>query len=223
MASEILCTIMEVLKQSKDSGNLAQIHSLNREILDQFGIMSAEEIFIFINRRQRINLAKHAVQLGANLAEIVELLTWKDFEGFVAEVLIENNYECVESFRRRGNLSIQGMEIDVIGVRGRTVIAIDAKMWSIRSGKTSALKRAAERQKERTHELSDELDALSKKITRLTSGNYRLVPVLVTWLVEDVELHEGVPVVPIFKLNSFILDFDQYEDLIVSYLGSCNI
>ncbi|MHA3964217.1 MAG: hypothetical protein AM325_011855, partial [Candidatus Thorarchaeota archaeon SMTZ1-45] len=65
--------------------------------------------------------------------------------------------------------------------------------------------------------------ALSKKITRLTSGNYRLVPVLVTWLVEDVELHEGVPVVPIFKLNSFILDFDQYEDLIVSYLGSCNI
>ena len=57
------------------------------------------------------------------------------------------------------------------------------------------------------------------KITNLTPGDYLLFPVLVTWLVEDVELHEGVPVVPIFKLNSFILDFYQYEDLMVSYLG----
>ncbi len=219
MAPELLSSIIEILRQTKENGVLVQINSLRSEILDQLGVASVKEDSVGISRTQRINLAKRAVQLGGNIAEVMELLTWKDFEGFVAAVLTENNYECVESFRRRGNSSIQGMEIDVIGARGRTIIAIDAKMWSIRSGKTSALKRAAERQKERTQELSKELDILSNKLTRLTSGEYKLVPVLVTWLVEDVELHEGVPVVPIFKLNSFILDFDQYDDLIVSYLG----
>lgn len=219
MAPELLSSIIEILRQTKENGVLVQINSLRSEILDQLGVASVKEDSVAISRTQRINLAKRAVQLGGNIAEVMELLTWKDFEGFVAAVLTENNYECVESFRRRGNSSIQGMEIDVIGARVRTIIAIDAKMWSIRSGKTSALKRAAERQKERTQELSKELDILSNKLTRLTSGEYKLVPVLVTWLVEDVELHEGVPVVPIFKLNSFILDFDQYDDLIVSYLG----
>jgi hypothetical protein len=149
----------------------------------------------------------------------MELLTWKDFEGFVAAILTEHTYQCVESFRRRGNSQMHGMEIDVIGVRGATIIAIDAKMWGIRSGKATALKTAAEKQKTRTQELSEELDKLAKKIGKLSAREYQLLPVIVTWLVEEVELHEGVPVVPIFKLNAFILDFDQYEDLIVSYSG----
>lgn len=114
---------------------------------------------------------------------------------------------------------MHGMEIDVVGVRGRTIIAIDAKMWGVRSGKGSALKTAAEKQKTRTLELSSELDRLSKKLTSLTNGSYTIFPVLVTWLVEDVELHEGVPVVPIFKLNSFIHELDNYEDLVVNYTG----
>ena len=42
---------------------------------------------------------------------------------------------------------------------------------------------------------------------------------MVTWLVEEVEMHEGVPVVPVFKLNGFIQDFETYEDRIVSYHG----
>jgi hypothetical protein len=111
------------------------------------------------------------------------------------------------------------MEIDVVGVRGKTIIAVDAKMWSVRSGKASALKTAAEKQKTRTLELSLELDRLSKKLENVVKGSYTIFPVLVTWLVEEVELHEGVPVVPIFKLNSFIHELDYYEDLVVSYTG----
>ena len=111
------------------------------------------------------------------------------------------------------------MEIDVIGVKGATIIAVDAKMWGTRSGKASALRTAAEKQKTRTQELSEELDRLAEKMGSLAMTEYQLFPVIVTWLVEDVELHEGVPVVPIFKLNSFILDLYQYEDLIVSYSG----
>jgi hypothetical protein len=216
MTSEITQAITEILRQTKEGGEVSSTGSLTEEVLDQLGVSLSSGIPIQVNRTQRIDLARRAVKEGANIADVVDLLTWKDFEGFVASILSENTYRCVESYRRRGNSLIQGMEIDVIGVKGNTIISIDAKMWSIRSGKASALKTAAEKQKKRTLELSEELDKLSKKMGTLTERKYRLFPVLVTWLVEEVELHEGVPVVPIFKLNSFILDLDQYEDLVVS-------
>ena len=216
MTSEITQAITEILRQTKEGGEVSSTGSLTEEVLDQLGVSLSSGIPIQVNRTQRIDLARRAVKEGANIADVVDLLTWKDFEGFVASILSENTYRCVERYRRRGNSLIQGMEIDVIGVKGNTIISIDAKMWSIRSGKASALKTAAEKQKKRTLELSEELNKLSEKMGTLTERTYRLFPVLVTWLVEEVELHEGVPVVPIFKLNSFILDLDQYEDLVVS-------
>lgn len=217
MTSEIVPAIMEILKQSKEGNEVSDINTLENELFEQLGIPNS--IPFSIDRKQRIDLALIAATHGANVAEIVNLLTWKDFEGFVAGILSENNYRCVESFRRRGNSLVRGMEIDVVGVRGGTIIAVDAKMWGIRGGKASALKSAAEKQKKRTVELASELDRLSKKLNTLTEGPYTIFPVIVTWLVEEVELHEGVPVVPVFKLNSFILDLDQYEDMVVNYIG----
>ena len=219
MTSDMQSIIKEILEQTKDSGELTTTTSLDSDLLDQLGVKEGSDNSIHVDRSQRIDLAKRAVQLGVDIAEIVELLTWKDFEGFVASILVANTFQCVESFRRRGNSLVHGMEIDVIGVRGDTIISIDAKMWGVRSGKKTALKQAAEKQKIRTQELSNELDRLSSKMTNLDTREYRLFPALVTWLVEEVEFHEGVPVVPIFKLNSFILEFYQYEDFMVSYLG----
>ncbi|MFW9770230.1 MAG: hypothetical protein ACFFF9_06045 [Candidatus Thorarchaeota archaeon] len=217
MSSDIIQTINELLKQSKEGNEVSDIKSLNKELLGQLGIPSTSPFSI--DRNKRIDLAMTAVTGGAKVSEIIELLTWKDFEGFVAGILSENSYKCVESFRRRGNSEIQGMEIDVVGIRGRTIIAVDAKMWGVRGGKASALKIAAEKQKTRTSELSNELDRLSKKLPTLTQGPYTIFPVIVTWLVEEVEFHEGVPVVPVFKLNSFIHELEQFEDLVVSFVG----
>lgn len=217
MTSEIIETIKTILEQSKDDNEVSDIRDIDEEMLNQFRFPTSTPFIV--DRSQRIDLAFNAVTHGASFAEIVDLLTWKDFEGFVAGILSENNYRCIESFRRRGNSDIQGMEIDVVGVKGRTVIAVDAKMWGIRGGKTSALRNAADKQKNRTLELASELDRLSKKLTQIPEGVYTIIPSIVTWLVEEVELHEGVPVVPVSKWNSFILDLDQYEDIVVSYFG----
>ncbi|MFX1560018.1 MAG: hypothetical protein ACFFBL_05485 [Promethearchaeota archaeon] len=219
MPPKMLKIIIEVLKKTKENDKFPPTDVFEKEVLGQLGLIQVGEDFI-IDRNQRIELAKKAVQQGASIGNVVAFLTWKDFEGFVASILTANSFQCVESFRRRGNSLMHGMEIDVIGVKGGTIIAVDAKMWGTRSGKASALRTAAERQKTRTQELSVELERLSKKLGGLAMKEYHLFPVIVTWLVEEVELHDGVPVVPIFKLNSFILDFYQYEDLIVSYSGS---
>ena len=148
MTSELVQNIKDILKLSKEGNEVSDNSSLNSEVLVQLGLPIIAPIPV--GRSQRIELAMLAVTQGAKVAEIVELLTWKDFEGFVAGILSENSYSCVESFRRRGNSEMHGMEIDVVGVRGRTIIAIDAKMWGVRSGKGSALK---QRQRSKRPEL----------------------------------------------------------------------
>jgi hypothetical protein len=215
MTTEIALSIMEILEQSKEDGKVSDISMIDNEVLGQLGLPNSTPFSI--NRIQRIDIGMIAVNHGASISEIVNHLTWKDFEGFVAGILSENNYRCIESFRRRGNAWMPGMEIDVVGVKGSTIIAIDAKMWGVRGGKAAALKTAAEKQKKRTSELTSDLDRLFEKLNTISQGPFRIFPAIVTWLVEEVELHEGVPVVPVFKLNSFILDLDHFEDIIVSY------
>ena len=210
---------MEILDQSKETGIVDDLECVDTNLCYDLNLHVNGEGKIVVDREKRIDLAMLLTEQGMEIADVVNLMTWKDFEGLVASIFSENSFMCTESFRRRGTSDIKGMEIDVIGIRGRMALSVDAKMWSVRGGKTSALRTAAEKQKERTNRLTTQLEQLSKKIPSMTKGQYTIFPVMVTWLVEEVEMHEGVPVVPVFKLNGFIQDFEIYEDRIVSYNG----
>jgi hypothetical protein len=217
MSSNYLSNLMIVLKKTKDSAPFSPTDKTVTGILVEAGASQTLDDSWSLDRSARVALAMHAISLGAEPERVVNLLSWKDFEGLVAGILGENDYRCVESFRRRGTSTIQGMEIDVIGVRGQRMVAVDAKMWGVRAGKSSALRSAAERQRERTARLCSEIECLAEKFGGLPRGTYTLMPILVTWLVEEVILNEGVPIVPVFKLNSFILEISNYEDMMVWY------
>ncbi|MFW9889445.1 MAG: hypothetical protein ACFFER_14755 [Candidatus Thorarchaeota archaeon] len=211
--------ILRVLKESKEDNCMKEAGSALDDVLRAIGAKRLEPGAWKIDRALRIDLALRAVSIGAKLEDVVDLLTWKDFEGFVASILLENDFRCVESYRKRGTGEARGMEIDVIAVRGNSIISIDAKMWGIRTGKSSALKTAAEKQKERTKRLCGMISHLAGKLSGLTAGRYILKPVLVTWMIEEVVFHEGVPIVPVFLLNSFLRDLPIYEDMIAT--SSC--
>jgi len=219
MKATFKSTVIEILDQSKDTGIVDDLESVDTDLCYNLNLHVNAEGKIVVDREKRIDLAMLLTEQGMEIADVVDLMTWKDFEGLVASILRENSFMCTESFRRRGTSHIKGMEIDVIGIRGHVSLSVDAKMWSVRGGKASALRTAAEKQKERTNRLTTQLQQLSKKIPSMTKGQYTIFPVMVTWLVEEVEMHEGVPVVPVFKLNGFIQDFEIYEDRIVSYSG----
>jgi hypothetical protein len=211
--------IMRILRESKEDNCLNEVESRLSDILKSMGAHELKSGTWEIERSLRIDLALRAVSFGAEIERVVNLLTWKDFEGFVANILAENDYICVESFRKRGISETKGMEIDVIGVRGNSIVSIDAKMWGIRTGKSSALRTAAKKQRERTKRLCDMISRLAEKMSGLARGQYILKPVLVTWMVEEVVFHDGVPIVPVFLLNSFLQDFAIYEDMIAT--SSC--
>jgi len=219
MKQDFINIVAEILRETKESGVITSQNEILRDFLDQFGVHGDKEGELFLNREKRIDLAMVAIERGMDISEVIGLLTWKDFEGLIAGILIENGFRCIESYRRRGNSAEKGMEIDVIGIRGNLVLSVDAKMWGVRGGKSSSLRTAVVKQKERTMKLVSLNEQLSKKLKIEMQGFYEFIPIIVTWLVEEVELHEGVPVVPVFKFNSFILDFDIYRDLIASYTG----
>lgn len=219
MSSRRVSQIIEVLRRTKESGTIDDLSGLDTHYLASLGLVVVDAT-INVDRTSRVNLAALAVTYGASISSIVEEMNWKDFEVFVAHILTENNYRCVESYRRRGDSHTKGMEIDVVGVRGDKILAVDAKLWGVRGGKKAALQSAAQKQKERSGNLANELSRLSEKIPGLKSREYQIYPILVTWLVEEIELHDGVPLVPVFKLNSFIVNMDQYDDLMTSYIGS---
>ncbi len=217
-----LHSLLLLLDKTKEEPTVRPTEEIIKIILRELEVLEESEGVWRLSRRDRQEIVLRAVSMGAEIEDVVNRLTWKDFEGLVASILTENGYRCIESFRRRGNETVRGMEIDVIGIQGKTLVSVDAKMWGVRGGKESALRTAAEKQKNRTEELGGMLKTLSSKIPGMQSGRYRLLPILVTWLVEDVQFHEGVPVVPAFKLNSFILNIDEYDDLIVTVSGNLN-
>ena len=217
-----LSEILKILKITKESDMLHMENEVSYSILSEYAMKSKENRWT-LDRSARIDLALMAVSLGAEIEQVVSHLNWKDFEGFIARILREHNYECVESFRRVGNSDRQGMEIDVIGIRNGVIVSVDAKMWGIRGGKASALRTAAEKQAKRTRRLGSELSNLAEKVRTMQKGEYVMRPMVVTWLIEDVEIHDGIPVIPVFKFNSFLLNYSMFEDRLRSFKGVLNI
>jgi len=182
MKATLKSTILEILDQSKETGIVVDLECVDTDLCYELNLSVNQDGTIVVDREKRIDLAMLITENGVEIAEVVKLLTWKDFEGLIANIMSENNFACTESFRRRGTSEVKGMEIDVIGIRGHMALSVDAKMWSVRGGKASALRTAAEKQKERTFRLTNQLPQLSKKITSMLKGLYTIIPVMVTWL-----------------------------------------
>ncbi len=135
----------------------------------------------------------------------VKGVRWRDFESQCARILEENGYRVLGSIWFKG----QGRryQIDLVGALMGRLICVDCKAWT-RGGGSSRSRRAAESQKERTIQLKGCMSVRGLE----GHGGMRFYPLVVTLRAEDITIHEGVPVVPFEKLNSFIVGFDCYED-----------
>jgi hypothetical protein len=90
-------------------------------------------------------------------------------------------------------------QYDVIARRdGRTLLA-ECKQWSGGRYRLSALKQAVAKHRERAR--------FYETITREDA-----VPLLVTLIEEEIRVVDGVPLVPVHRLNAFIAELDMYAD-----------
>jgi len=159
-------------------------------LLDKNG----KKIFLF-SAMDRIKASLLALQLGCDIHECAKVLSWKDFEHFTSELLTMFEYTT----RVNIVLSKPRAQLDVVGIKKDFAITIDCKHWK-QSNKTT-LTIYAEKQIRRTMLWLQR----EKKITKA-------IPLIITLDNVFFKLINGVPIVPILNLKSFLNDFDQTDD-----------
>ncbi len=148
-----------------------------------------------MNIQQLENLLKK----GANIEEILKDHAWQEFEEIVSQILSEHGFDVQRNVRF--TLNKKRHEIDIIAARFDELLCIDCKKWSMRPGKTTALKEAAKKQIERAKNY--------KKFKKLKKK--KIYPMVVTFLEENIAFADKVPIVPIWRLNDFMIEFPEYQ------------
>lgn len=138
----------------------------------------------------KISAALLALRIGGDIEQVSTCLSWKDFEKLASELLTFFGYRTRTNVR----LSKPRMEVDVVGtdLDGFT-LAVDCKHWK-RNNLTS-ISVFCEKQAARAKRLMEGDKSISQ-----------VVPVVLTLHPDSVRFIHGVPLVPILKFRSFLID-----------------
>jgi len=130
-----------------------------------------------------------------DLAVVSEEVVWQHFERLAAFIFEKNNFSVkvntVKTYQKTKR------QYDVIAWKGNQTFLVECKKWAGNRYRLSAVKKAVEQHKERT--------TFYETITHEDA-----IPLLVTLIEEEIRLYEGVPIVSIQKLNSFVNELDGY-------------
>lgn len=143
---------------------------------------------------------------GKDIEEVIESFDWKEFENITAEIFRENDFIVKQKVRFK---TVRRYEIDIIAARGQTVLCVDCKQWGGGRYKTTSLKYAAKDQEERTKEFFKFLkNNPIAQVNLKVNESFKFYPLIVTWLQEKLVKEGNTFIIPIWKLNSFLLNLN---------------
>jgi hypothetical protein len=153
------------------------------------GIGSISKQTVFFGDLDRLKTSALALRIGCDVEKVSKQLSWQDFEKLASQVLISFDYKTQTNVR----FTKPRMEIDVVGVNSGFAIVVDCKHWN-RSNLWS---------------ISDYSCKQATRAKRLILSDKKIsqaVPVILTLHAESVRFVNGIPIVPIFRFKSFIMD-----------------
>ena len=121
-------------------------------------------------------------------------VVWQNFERLTAFVFEENDFLAKTNIVK--TLKKKRRQYDVIAKTDNRTFLVECKKWAGNRSRLSALKKAIERHIERTE--------FYRYLTREDA-----IAIVVTLVEEEIRSYEGVPIVPILRLNSFINELDK--------------
>jgi protease II len=132
-----------------------------------------------------------------DLQKVSKEVVWQKFERLAAFIFEENDFQVKTNIVKTSNKKRR--QYDVIAKKKDKTFLIECKKWAGNRSRLSALRTAAKKHIERSGFYRD-----------LTNEN--VLPIVVTLIEEEIRFIEGVPIVPIMKLNSFINEEDKGGD-----------
>jgi hypothetical protein len=138
-----------------------------------------------------------AIETIGDLESVSEESAWQNFERLVSFIFERNDF--VTKVNTVKVLNKKRRQYDVIARKGDRTVLIECKKWAGNRYRLSALKTAVLQHKERT--------AFYERIMHENA-----VPVIVTLIEEEILVHDGVPLVPVTRLDSFIRELDNHPE-----------
>jgi hypothetical protein len=200
MHADLLVKVLAAIESEKvmtlDSFKLACAipgKSVAKSVLDYLeanNIGSVSKNTVKFSGSDRIHAALLALQMKSDIEQVSTYLSWKDFEKLASEVLGSFGYRTQTNVR----FAKPRMEIDVVGTSSDGfTIAVDCKHW--KRSNLSSISNFSQKQAVR----AERLIKYEKTISQV-------VPVMLTLHAESVRFINAVPLVPIHKFRSFIMD-----------------
>ena len=182
--------------------------------LAEKGMISKNDETIQITTSQRIGLAIYSISLGTDIERVSNVLDWKEFENFAANILEKNNYSVKKNFRFKA--SQRRWEIDIIAYHKPIIICIDCKLWH-KGWSNSAITRVAESQDIRTKAFGNSLPSLGKKIKLKDWKKAIIFPAILSLLPGQIKIKKRIPIIPILAFQNFINEFIGHHNLLKNY------
>ena len=148
------------------------------------------------------NQALHAVALvktGYPLEKVARTLSWREFEGFCANILRASGFQVSENVF----LKKPRRQVDILARSGSLALSVDCKHWKKSIG-DSGLWTFAREQRERS-------EAVRRQIGK---EGVPIVSVILTMLDEQPRILDGVAVVPLLSLRDFLISIEGTLDLL---------
>ncbi len=160
-----------------------------------------------IKVENRLELAEILLRAGRSPTTLSDFMSWKEFEEFCRDALEENGFEVHSNVRFTWRKKRH--EIDLVAAKAPYLLFIDCKHW--RPERSSGYKRAALKQRIRMEAALMEESAIEIGTRKLRS-RFKPLPLIVSLADIMVREADGIPVVPIFRLNNFLLELDKFWD-----------
>lgn len=135
----------------------------------------------------------------SELETLSHQVRWQYFEKLAAFIFEQSGFDAKQNVVVKSGGTKR--QFDVVAKDVGKTFLVECKKWESRKEKTSALRSAVNKHLERC--------SFYSSINR----NENIIPILVTLMDEDTAMHEGVPIVPIMKLNAFLQEFDQFKKI----------
>ncbi|MCX8184513.1 MAG: hypothetical protein RMI56_06535 [Sulfolobales archaeon] len=152
-------------------------------------------------------LAILAVKCGCDSKKVSNYLSWRDFESFVAEALVESGYDVFRNFK----FGVRKWEFDILAVNIPASLGVvaDCKHWSPRCSSTSKIREASYIHLEKLKKLLEWCGYELTSYPSLRRVN-RFIGLVIT-LSESVRGSiEGIGIIPIYYFKDFIRNIQYY-------------
>ena len=195
------------LTRSRPAVDLSDLNALSQvglqvklAALEESGFVTISDRVLSMDGKQRAMLAERLIHEGIDPKKVSRNLGWQEFENFTEHMLVENGFLTRKHFVFRSGAARR--EIDILAWNDTFMLAVDCKRW-LKGLTPSRMRETAKAQIERAAALARRPELLYRLKVAHPEGR-SIIPVILSLGELRERLIDGVPIVSVSKLPSFI-------------------